>query len=180
MASLSTDVDEPIVIVDYDSAWPSLFDTERARIQAALRKVATRIEHFGSTAVPGMAGKPIVDLLVGIEDLSSAKKHVPSLEALGYQNFGEIFVQGRVYLRRRGPPHFNVAMTVEGGPFWQTQIIVRDYLRSHPDETVAYSQSKRATYASGARMFSSYSQGKQSFLAALMERARQWHGSQSN
>lgn len=168
------DVDEPITIVEYDPQWPSLYDAERDRVQAALGDVAARIEHFGSTAVPGMAGKPIVDLLVGVADLPSASAHIPSLEALGYENFGEIFLPGRVYLRRRGPPHFNIAMTLEDGPFWETQITVRDFLRTHPAEVVAYSQSKRAAYDGGARLFSTYSQGKAPYLAGLLERAWQW------
>jgi len=122
-----------------------------------------------------MAGKPVVDLLVGVRDLESVPQHMPSLERLGYENPGEILLSGRLYLRKRGPPDFNIAMTEQGGAFWNAQIILRDFLLTHPDEAIAYSSSKRALYADGARMFSSYSQGKERFLSALMERAGPWH-----
>ena len=89
-------------MTDYDPAWPNIFVTERGRIQTALGEVATRVEHFGSTAVPRMAGKPIVDVMVGVRDLTSASDSIRVLEALGYENFGEIFIPGRIYLRRRG------------------------------------------------------------------------------
>src|SRR5262245_37207617 len=115
-----SDVDEPIVVVEYDDQWPVLFHSERNRVLGVLGEAATSIEHFGSTAVPGMAGKPVVDLLVGVRSLEIALKYIPRLEGLGYENFGEIFVPGRIYLRHRGPSYFNIAITVEGGPFWST------------------------------------------------------------
>jgi GrpB-like predicted nucleotidyltransferase (UPF0157 family) len=126
------DIDEPIVIVPYDPSWPALFDEERRRITPALGDIVTGVEHFGSTAVPGMAGKPIVDLLVGVADLALASSRIAGLERLGYENFGEIFIPGRIYLRRRGACPFNIAMTLEGGAFWDSQLVLRDYLRVHP------------------------------------------------
>jgi GrpB-like predicted nucleotidyltransferase (UPF0157 family) len=168
-------VDEPITICEYDPAWPGLFVSERDRVQRAFAKLATRIDHFGSTAVPGMAGKPIVDLLVGVANLRSASPRLSVLEALGYENFGEIFIPGRVYLRRRGPPHFNLAVTELGGPFWSDQILIRDFLRAHPNEAAAYSAHKRSLFADGSRLFSSYSQAKGPYLAALKARAILWN-----
>jgi GrpB-like predicted nucleotidyltransferase (UPF0157 family) len=174
----AADVDEPITVTDYDPRWPMLYESERARLVSALRTRVTRIEHFGSTAVPGMAGKPIVDLLVGVRTMPEFSECTQVLEQLGYENFGEIFLPGRVYLRRRGPPHFNAAVTPEGGAFWDAQIVLREYLRQHPREASAYSEIKRSTYASGARLFSTYSQAKQPFLAALQDRAKRWHEDQ--
>jgi GrpB-like predicted nucleotidyltransferase (UPF0157 family) len=168
-------VDEPVSITAYDPSWPALFSAERTRVEAALGDVVSRTEHFGSTAVPGMAGKPIVDLLVGVTDLRAAAGRIPSLETLGYENFGEIFIPGRIYLRRRGAHAFNIAMTVEGSDFWRESLIVRDYLRAHPEEAAAYAAQKRAIYAEGSRSFSTYSQAKGPYLAALKARALQWH-----
>jgi GrpB-like predicted nucleotidyltransferase (UPF0157 family) len=175
MERARAEIDEAITIEDYDPAWPILFEQERHRVASSLGNVVTRVEHFGSTAVPGMAGKPIVDVLVGVNDLALASSRIASLEALGYENFGEVFIPGRVYLRRRGPRHFNIAMTAAGSQFWNEQILLRDYLRRHPDEAEAYANEKRASFAGGARMFSTYSQAKAPFLSALLERARSWH-----
>lgn len=174
MGERQPDIDEFITIVEYDPLWPALFEEERLRIEAALAGMVFHIEHAGSTAVPGMAGKPIVDLLVGIPDLRAAGGYVRPLERLGYENFGEIFIAGRIYLRRRGPPHFNIALTAERGTFWNAQLLLRDYLREHPAEAAAYSQYKRSAYAQGADRFSTYSKAKHPMLADLMERAEAW------
>lgn len=174
MPHTHSDVDEPVRVVEYDPAWPEQFEQERREIQRALADAATRIEHVGSTAVPGLAGKPIVDLLIGVGDLDEAPYYIDALVALGYQNFGEIFIPGRIYLRKRGPRHFNIALTVEGGEFWTTQLLVRDYLRAHVEDADAYANEKRLAMVSGARMFSTYSQAKGPFLSALIERARAW------
>jgi GrpB-like predicted nucleotidyltransferase (UPF0157 family) len=74
-----------IVIVDYDATWPARFEAERARVQQALGACALRIEHIGSTAVPGLAAKPIVDLLVTLEDLDDVTATVAALTAVGYE-----------------------------------------------------------------------------------------------
>lgn len=168
------DVDEPVRVVEYDPAWPEQFEQQRREIAQALAGEAMQIEHVGSTAVPGLAGKPIVDLLIGIGSLADAARYIDRLEALGYQSFGEIFIPGRIYLRKRGPRHFNIALTVEGGEFWTTQLLVRDYLRAHVEEADAYANEKRLAVVGGARMFSTYSQAKGPYLSALVERARAW------
>ncbi len=171
------EVDEPISIVGYDPMWPSLFEGEQRRVQDLLGDRITGVEHFGSTAVVGMSGKPIIDLLVGVTDLRVAYANVPDLQSIGYENFGEIFIPGRLYLRRRGAQNFNIAMTVEGGEFWRLQLMVRDYLRAHPEEIAAYSKSKRDTFDSGAGLYSTYSKAKAPFLSGLVERATRWSAS---
>ena len=74
-----------IVVTDYDPAWPAMFEEERANIAAALRSLVVTIEHIGSTAVPGLAAKPIIDLLVGVTSLDAARAcGIDALQALGY------------------------------------------------------------------------------------------------
>jgi GrpB-like predicted nucleotidyltransferase (UPF0157 family) len=74
-----------IVTVEYDASWPARFETERARVQQALGSRAIRIEHIGSTAVPGLAAKPIIDLLVTVEDPNDEAASGPALTAIGYE-----------------------------------------------------------------------------------------------
>ncbi len=173
---MAGDVDEPITVVEADARWPALYAEEAARVRGALGELVSRLEHVGSTAVPGLAGKPVVDLLVGVRDLDEGRGAAMRLVGLGYEDFGEIFLPGRLYLRRRGPPDFNVAVAPEGGEFFRTQLAVRDYLRAHPREVEAYAAVKREAYAGGARLFSSYSQRKHEFLVGLIGRARRWRG----
>ena len=166
--------DEPVTICDYDPFWPAPFDSEQICVAKMLGDRITRIEHFGSSAVPGVAGEPIVDLLVGVRMLAEGANCVHELEALGYESFGELFIVGRLYLRKRGPPNFNIALAADGGEFWNVQITLRNFLRTHPAEAAAYAAIKRSTYDSGARLLSTYSRAKEPYLAALQERARSW------
>ena len=76
---------DPIVVVPYDEAWPSLFEAERVRIERAIGPWTEEIEHVGSTAVPGLAAKPVVDIMVGVESLDDAPVLVERLEGLGYE-----------------------------------------------------------------------------------------------
>lgn len=169
------DIDEPISISEYDPHWPVLYEQEQRRVRDALGPMVLAVEHFGSSAVPGLLSKPIIDILVGVRDLSEAGLRVPALVALGYENFGEIFVPGRLYLRKRGAfPHFNVAVTELGSRFWIANVAIRDYLRAHPDEVAEYARHQREAVQHGATMFSSYSQAKEPFLAGLRERAERW------
>jgi GrpB-like predicted nucleotidyltransferase (UPF0157 family) len=170
----SSEADEPITLVEADPRWPALYLAEAERVRGAIGDVATGIEHVGSTAVPGLVAKPIVDLLVGVRALDEGKAAAPRLVAIGYENFGELFIPGRLYLRRRGEHDFNIAVAEDGGAFHLSQLAVRDYLRAHPDEVKAYAAEKRRAYAQGARLFSTYSQKKQAFLMALTDRALAW------
>jgi GrpB-like predicted nucleotidyltransferase (UPF0157 family) len=170
-----SDVDEPISICDHDPSWPAHCEQEQQRVRDVLGPIVLATEHFGSSAVPGLVSKPIIDILVGVRDLAEAKLRAPALAELGYEDFGEIFVPGRLYLRKRGAlPHFNVAITELGSPFWTTNLIVRDYLRVHPHEVTEYAWHKREAVQQGATMFSSYSQAKEPFLSALRQRAERW------
>jgi GrpB-like predicted nucleotidyltransferase (UPF0157 family) len=82
--SLDDRFDPAVRIVDYDPAWPRLAEAELRRIGRALGEVAVRLEHVGSTAVPGLAAKPIIDLQVCVDSIQPRKRYVESLEKLGY------------------------------------------------------------------------------------------------
>jgi GrpB-like predicted nucleotidyltransferase (UPF0157 family) len=174
---MTTEVDEPIEVVSYDPAWPQLFQSEATRLRNCLPSRAMIIEHFGSTSVPALAGKPIVDLLLGVDDMEQGYELAEDIAGLGYENLGEVLVPGRIYLRRRGPPNFNVVIVIHEGDLWRYFTVVRDYLRTHPDEVEAYTQAKWHTINSGARTFLEYSHAKGPFLKELSERAFRWRSS---
>jgi GrpB-like predicted nucleotidyltransferase (UPF0157 family) len=74
----------PVTLAEYDPQWPALFDREAARIRAVLRDAAVRVEHVGSTSVPGLAAKPIIDILLAVPDSADEQTYAPALEAVGY------------------------------------------------------------------------------------------------
>jgi len=159
-------LDEAISLVPSDSAWPDLAAEESARLRAAL--VDADIEHIGSTAVPGLDGKAIIDLLIGVRELA------PSLRIPDYEAFGEAGVPGRLYFRKRGPVSFNAQVVERGGPLWRDALLLRDYLRAHPEERGRYAAGKREAIASGATTLLRYSDAKAALVEGLLERARRW------
>ncbi|MGB3613198.1 MAG: GrpB family protein [Elainellaceae cyanobacterium] len=174
-----------IVLHEYDPEWAALFNQESLCLRAVLeRGLLTRIEHFGSTAVPGLAAKPIVDMLVGVDSLERAKRTAVSpLEQMGYAYWHDnpdpkrmLFVKG---LPPNGPRTHHIHMAEPDSVLWE-RLIFRDYLCHHPEEASRYEQLKRQL----AQRFSSdreaYTEGKTEHIALVMQRARRWLGGQTS
>jgi GrpB-like predicted nucleotidyltransferase (UPF0157 family) len=128
IVTLSAHVGELIVIVDYDPAWPDAFERERERIAAALGERALAIEHYGSTAVRGIAAKPIIDVMV-VRDLDAAEDEVASLERAGYERrpAGDLERPRRLFFVRydgdRRAAH--LALIGAGGDYWDEHVAFR-------------------------------------------------------
>lgn len=167
-------LDEAIEIVDHDPRWVGAYGGERDRVRIGLGLLHLRFEHIGSTAVPGLAGKPVVDLMLGaVPAVWAALPEVRArLVALGYEDLGEAGVPGRQAFRRRTPERaFNIALVELDGAHWRNNLALREYLRAHPDEAAIYAAAKRAAFAGGARTLLAYSEKKAPLLAALLARA---------
>jgi ribonuclease III len=160
-------LDEPVTVQPPDPRWPALAAEEAARLKAALGDAAVEIQHIGSTAVPGLDAKPIVDLLIGVRSLD-APPRPPDYEACG-----EAGVPGRLYFRKRGPASFNAQVVVHGGDLWRDALLLRDYLRSHPEESARYGAFKHGLIAAGATSLLRYSREKAPVIAELLGRARE-------
>jgi GrpB-like predicted nucleotidyltransferase (UPF0157 family) len=169
-----------IVVSDYDPSWPALFAQERARIAQALAPFALAIEHVGSTAVPGLPSKPIIDLLVGVPNLEQARQRcMTPLEALGYICMPEYASWlPRELFFRKGPPgpwtHHMHVMELSH-PRWEALVVFRDYLRAHPEAARAYADIKRELAASSKDDIGAYRNGKTAFVEETTAKARAWH-----
>jgi GrpB-like predicted nucleotidyltransferase (UPF0157 family) len=139
-----------IVIAPYDPAWPALFAAEAARIRESFGRHAMRIEHVGSTAVPGLAAKPVIDIQVSVQSLASREFFDGLLKQLGYTHFplGDF---DRVYpfFKRpyTWPSTHHVHLCVSGSEQEQDHIAFRDYLRCNPAAAAAYVELKRGLAA---------------------------------
>ena len=159
----------PIEIAEYDPAWPGRFEAERARIAAALGAYALRIEHIGSTAVPGLAAKPVIDVLVEVADPDDESLYRPQLESAG------------LILRVREPCHrmfrapardVHVHVWPVGSAEVAAYLLLRDRLRSHPDERELYARTKRELAGREWPDMNSYAEAKGPVIQAILERAR--------
>jgi GrpB-like predicted nucleotidyltransferase (UPF0157 family) len=157
-----------IVIAGYDPAWPVRFEAERARILGAIDPAARRIEHIGSTAVPGLAAKPIVDILVAVEDPDDEAAFVPALEAAGY------------VLRVREPEHrmlrtpqldVHVHVWRDGSSEVGRHLALRDRLRASADDRAAYERLKRSLAQREWDDMNDYAAAKGALIEEIMRRA---------
>jgi GrpB-like predicted nucleotidyltransferase (UPF0157 family) len=164
------ELDEPIHLCPYHPEWPTQFAAESQRIQEALSFVVA-IEHIGSTAVPGLLAKPIIDLMLGAEPQHRLETLRSPLAELGYEDLGEAGVPGRIYLRRRMGTNFNIALIERGGAIWTANLAFRDYLRSNPDAAGEYAAVKRAAIAEGTHSLLAYSHFKSEAVRLLLQRA---------
>lgn len=175
------EIDETITISEYDPNWIRWYKEEVEQLQAVFGASA-RFEHFGSTSIPGMPAKPIVDILVGIngspetdttKPLEMGDSTIKELEGLGYECLGEASVPGRIYCRKRGIRSFNLAVTAYESGIWRDNLILRDYLLHHPSETKRYAEHKWSAFRQGNRTLLAYSDYKSDFVGNLLQRAKE-------
>jgi GrpB-like predicted nucleotidyltransferase (UPF0157 family) len=163
--------DGPIHLAEYDEEWPELFAREAERIQAVLGSAAVRVEHVGSTSVPGLAAKPIIDIAVTVPDSSDEPVYIPAMEAAGY------------VLRIREPDWFehrlfkgpdtqvNVHVFSAGCPEVDRMVAFRDHLRADRPDRELYERTKRGLAARRWKYVQHYANAKSEVVAEIMARA---------
>jgi GrpB-like predicted nucleotidyltransferase (UPF0157 family) len=148
-----------------------MFEEERARLAAVFDGLAAGIEHIGSTSVPGLCAKPIVDILVGLRELSLSSAEIEAMQRLGYEYLGEFGLPGRLYFRKGEPRTHHVHVVTYGGDHWERHIAFRDVLRSNPEERRRYDELKRRLAAEGHPR-EAYTEMKTPFIREVEARAR--------
>jgi GrpB-like predicted nucleotidyltransferase (UPF0157 family) len=165
-----------VEIVDYDSKWPGLALVESARLSDGLGAALIRVEHVGSTAVPGLAAKPIVDLCPVVTNLSDLDRRQKGVEALGYHWRGEFGIPERRYCSRDigGVRRFQLHCFAEGAEELSRMLAFRDYLRAHDDQARGYEVEKRKAAAAHPNDTLAYNDAKSDWILACRERAIAW------
>lgn len=175
---------EDVEIHCYDPLWPESFEREKAHLLATCREgLLRRVEHFGSTAVPGLDAKPIVDVLVEVVGLGEVRRNVvPTLEGQGYDYFW------RPTFGDDGPPFYawfikrdstsgvrthHIHMVEAHHRVHWDRLLFRDYLIAHPEVAAAYGQLKRHLAAEHPNDRVAYTRGKSEFIEGVMVRARE-------
>lgn len=172
--------DEPIDVRDYDPDWSGQFESEGIRLLEAIGETVREIEHVGSTAVEGLAAVPVIDIAIGVDALEAFARHVPALQELGYEYFGEAGVADRLYLRKRGlrkrgGVDCDLYVVVHHGEHWRSFLHLRDYLRAHPERAAEYGDYKRQLVErDGHEGLESYVDAKADFVRELLDEANDW------
>jgi GrpB-like predicted nucleotidyltransferase (UPF0157 family) len=169
---------DEIEIVEYDPRWPALFEEEAARLRAVLdRDLILGLEHFGSTAIPGTAAKPIIDILIAVRSVVEARdRFVEPLRALDYVFWAENPKTDRLFFVKGMPPYgprrtHHVHVCEKEGEQWQ-RLPFRDYLRTHPDEAARYTHLKRELAVRHRTDREAYTAAKSAFVEEILVKAK--------
>ena len=169
---LNTIVSRRVVVVEYDEEWPRRFEELRARIWPAVSDVAICIEHVGSTSVPGLAAKPIIDMTVVVAGRGDVPTTIERLATLGYRHRGNLGIEDReAFDHRADLPQHHLYVCPEGTIGVVNQLAVRDYLRGQPDAARRYSQLRKRLAAEFPTDIESYVLGKTDFILEVLRRA---------
>ena len=168
----------PVILADYDPEWPRLATRQGERLQA-LGPVLVAVHHIGSTSVPGLAAKPILDLMPLVTDLGDLDRRRAVLEALGFDWHGEYGMAGRRYFTLDDPSGLRVVQLhcfQAASPEAVRHLAFRDYLRAHPDATQAYEQEKRRARALHPDDSHAYGDEKGAWIRVTEAMALNWYG----
>jgi len=168
---------DEVEIVDYDSRWPHLFEEEATRLRAVLDpSLIVGLEHFGSTAIPGLSAKPIIDILIAVRSLAAAQAtFVEALRKLDYVYWADNPKKDRMFFVKGMPPFgskrsHHVHVTEPQGEMWQ-RLAFRNYLRAHPEEAEIYEQLKRRLAAEHQTDRETYTDAKSTYVESVMRKA---------
>jgi GrpB-like predicted nucleotidyltransferase (UPF0157 family) len=159
-----------IDIVEYDPAWPLLFAQVRDRVWPEIGDIAVTVEHVGSTAVPGLAGKPVIDIDVVIPLHAKVMTMIGRLARLGYIHRGDLGIMDREAFTSpaTAPPH-HLYVCRRGSVALHNHLALRDHLRRHPDDVAAYAALKRKLAAECADV-DQYTRKKTDFILSILSK----------
>ncbi len=170
--SVYSKLDRPIVVVDYDPSWPALFESERERLTFFLGDRSLDIQHIGSTSIPGIAAKPVIDIALGFEALSQADRCISRLEEAGYSYVPEFeaALPDRRFLWRvdSNAQRYHLHLADIHSRRWSDPIVFRDYLRRYPEAARDYAQLKVSLAVSCGSNVGAYVEGKSGFVEKIL------------
>lgn len=169
---------DEVALAEYDPAWPAMYEAEAARLRAALPPgLILAMEHFGSTAIPGLIAKPVIDILIAVPSVEEARRlAVAPMAALGYAFWADNPKRDRLFFVKGLPPSaphrtHHVHMTEPDGEMWQ-RLLFRDHLRRHPEEAARYAALKRELAARHREDREAYTEAKSAYVDSVLAQAR--------
>ncbi|MGK7891381.1 MAG: GrpB family protein [Leptolyngbyaceae cyanobacterium] len=168
---------QKVEVVPHHPAWQQDFAAEARHIAHALGETVVAIHHIGSTAIPGIYAKPIIDFLVEVEAIAQVEPHNGAMIQLGYEVMGEYGISGRRYFRKNnaaGIRTHHVHAFEVGSDQSKRHLAFRDYMRTHPADAQAYSDLKRQLTKAHPTDINAYMDGKDDFIQAMDLKAAAW------
>ncbi|PSB29121.1 GrpB family protein [Chlorogloea sp. CCALA 695] len=166
--------EDPIIIVDYNANWCNQYEQEKQRVMLALGDTVTNIQHIGSTSIPGLAAKPVIDMILGLKQIPPLLEQISNFEAIGYSYHGELGIPGRHYFRKGMPRTHQIHAVLVNSEFWERHILFRDFLRNNPQVAQRYEALKRKLAQEFAGDRTSYTNSKTPLIEQLLVEAALW------
>ena len=171
-----------VEVVPHNSRWRDAFDEEAKRVAVALGENVVAIHHIGSTAIPNIYAKPVIDLLVEVRDITEVDSQSSAMESLGYEVMGEYGISGRRYFRKdnqEGIRTHQIHAFEAGSAEVERHLAFRDYMIAHPGDAQRYSELKRELAEEHPQSIDGYMDGKDGFIKEMDQKAAQWRTLQS-
>lgn len=170
-----------IRVVPQDPAWAGIFEAEASRLSSVLGEEVLAIHHIGSTAIPGIKAKPVIDILIEVREIEKIDGFDRAMSRLGYEVRGEYGLPGRRYFtKNQGPIRtHNVHIYQRGNPEIERHLAFRDYMTSHPEDARAYSRLKEELASKFPTDIEGYMDGKDAFAREIERKALVWNRSRS-
>jgi len=166
-----------VAVILHDPKWREVFEVESKRVTDALGENVVAIHHIGSTAIPDVYAKPIIDLLVEVKDIVKVDGQSSSTESLGYEVMGEFGIPGRRYFRKdnqEGARTHHIHTFKVGSEQIERHLVFRDYMIAHPEDAQRYSELKRRLAGEYPTNIDGYIDGKDRFIRGMDKKAAQW------
>jgi GrpB-like predicted nucleotidyltransferase (UPF0157 family) len=158
-----------IHVVDYDLNWPAAFEQVRSKVWPAVKDIALSVEHVGSTSVPGLAAKPVIDIDVIVNAGSDVPEAIQRLASVGYAHRGNLGVEGREAFDSPGDlPKHHLYLCQRNSIALANHLSIRDYLRTHPDAAMEYGELKKKLAKEFPHDIDSYIDGKTDLLLRIL------------
>jgi GrpB-like predicted nucleotidyltransferase (UPF0157 family) len=166
-----------IVLVPHNEAWAAAFEAESSAILRLMADLPIQLHHIGSTAIPGIVAKPVIDMLGVVRSVGELDARAHDLTTLGYEALGEFGIPGRRYFRknaRDGARSHQLHAFATGSPEIDRHLDFRDYLRAFPREAEGYAALKQRLAVSCGSDMTAYSEGKTELIRGVEQRAATW------
>jgi GrpB-like predicted nucleotidyltransferase (UPF0157 family) len=166
-----------VEVVPHDSTWRDTFETEAKFVSNALSKNVVAVHHIGSTAIPNIYAKPIIDLLIEVKDITDVDGQSSAMQSLGYELMGEFGIPGRRFFlknNQQGVRTYHIHVFAIGSAQVERHLAFRDYMIAHPEDAQKYSQLKRELAAKHPQNIDGYMDNKDEFIKEIDQKAAQW------
>ncbi|MBF0548435.1 MAG: GrpB family protein [Candidatus Riflebacteria bacterium] len=166
-----------VEVAPHDKNWRNAFEIESKLVAEALGDNVVKTHHIGSTAIPGIFAKPVIDILIEVKNIAEVDKYNSAMESLGYEAMGEFGIPGRRYFRKdnnEGQRTHNIHSFLAGSEEIKRHLAFRDYMIAHSEDAQKYSELKRKLAKEFPTDINKYMDGKDSFIKEIDQKAAKW------